>query len=83
MESLLRRPEEQECVPMEMGQPAALQRRVTEYAPRHQRFSVKQKSFTQQYSHIYTKRLYQLRPLLQYVASWRAVFGNDFARGDS
>lgn len=60
MDTLLRKPEEQDAA-------SQLQRVVVDYAPRHQRFAVKQKSFTQQYSHIYTKRLYQLRPILQYV----------------
>lgn len=35
-----------------------------EYKPRYQRFIVKEKRFTQQFSHIYSKRLTVLRPIL-------------------
>lgn len=47
------------------------------YAPRYQRFLVKTKRFTQQYSHVYTKRLMQMRMDAQTAArkAWTGADG--------
>ncbi|CAM9675558.1 unnamed protein product, partial [Discosporangium mesarthrocarpum] len=42
-----------------------------DYQPRHQRFLVKEKSYTQQFSHIYNRRLTQLKPQVQREAERR------------
>jgi len=41
---------------------------VVSHAPKYQRFVVKAKTFSHQYSHIYTKRMLALRPLLRAAA---------------
>jgi hypothetical protein len=79
-DAFLRRPEEQECLPMDIGdiegQGEGQQRVAASYAARHSRFLVKNKTFTQQYSHIYTKRLLQMKPMLKYVLdAKRLVYG--------
>lgn len=42
----------------------ALERASASYEPRYQRFVVKTRQYTQQYSHIYTRRLTVLRPIV-------------------
>jgi hypothetical protein len=44
---------------------------VASYEPRHQRFIVRSRQYTQQYSHIYTRRLTALRPLVLEAARRR------------
>jgi len=50
-----------------------LERVQLEYRPTYQRFVVKEKSFTQQYSHLYTQRLVQMRDILKNEAKKRWV----------
>ena len=52
-------------------------RKTASYLPRHQRFIVKKRSFEKQYSHLYLKRLGQLRPRLVEAArnKWAVVAG--------
>jgi hypothetical protein len=49
-----------------------LERVNVPYVPMYQRFLVRDKRFTQQYSHIYARRLDAMRPLLKdiVVAAW-------------
>lgn len=42
-------------------------RNESEYVPLYQRFIIKEKSFSQQFSHIYNQRLLGLRPSLEKV----------------
>ena len=42
----------------------ALERGAASYAPLYKRFEVKQRAYTQQFSHIYTNRLLALRPIV-------------------
>lgn len=45
-----------------------LERVTLDYEPTYQRFVSKDKTFTQQYSHLYTHRLLQMRPILKEAA---------------
>lgn len=45
-----------------------VERAEASYAPKYQRFVVKSRSYTQQYSHIYNKRLTQMRELVRAAA---------------
>ena len=57
-----------------------LQRALTSYEPRYARFVVKARVYSQQYSHLYTRRLGALRPLVleaaarRYGGAWRCRF---------
>ena len=46
-----------------------IERNVVSYTPRYQRFLIKQRSYTQQYSHIYTKRILQMRSMVLKAAA--------------
>lgn len=54
------------CEPVGDGGP--LERAVVPYVPLYQRFLVRDKRFTQQYSHIYARRLDGMRVALRKVA---------------
>ena len=58
------------------GDGTVLERVEMEYRPTYQRFVVKEKSFTQQYSHLYTQRLVQMRDVLRSVAKERWIDGH-------
>lgn len=45
-----------------------VERVALSYEPTYQRFVSKEKTFTQQYSHLYTQRLVHMRPVLKEAA---------------
>lgn len=52
-----------------------VERATAAYTPQYARFVVRNRSYTQQYSHIYSKRISQLRPLALAAAhaKWEAL----------
>jgi hypothetical protein len=57
--------------PQEGDDAKPLERVALDYTPTYQRFVAKNKSFTQQYSHIYVERLQQMRALVLKAAQDR------------
>jgi hypothetical protein len=58
-----------------------LERVEVDYRRTYQRFVAKEKSFTQQYSHLYTQRLLAMRPALQEAARVRWGCGEGDTEG--
>lgn len=48
--------------------PVEVARASLPYSPEYQRYMVKSRNYAQQYSHIYTKRMLQLKPTLTAAA---------------